>query len=398
MKKKTIIILALIVVVVLAAVLFFTRGGKSEMQVNTTTVKSDSIQLYVTATGYVQPVNKVDVGTQVSGVIERIYVDFNSQVEKGQLLAELDKSTLTEKLLQAKATHSSNEGDLVYAQQNYNRVKQLFDAKAATQASLEEATNRLVQAQNAVTNAKANVQQAQVNLSYAEIYSPISGIVLNRAVEEGQTVAASFNTPTLFTIANDLTKMQVEADVDEADIGSVKLGQPVTFTVDSYPDDTFTGTVNQIRLQPTVTSNVVTYVVIIEAPNPDEKLFPGMTASVSIETNNVKGLTIPVEALRFTPDVNALKAMGVERKSPPTGASNAPAANKGGRMIWVKDGASYRPQPVITGINDGVNVIVTDGLNEGETVVLSVQQVTNKKNGQAAANPLMPQRPGGGRR
>ena len=385
MKKKTIIITVLAVVLLAGVSMLFLGGSRHDLVFNTTTVKKDSIQIYVTATGYIQPVTKVEVGTQVSGVIEKIYVDFNSQVEKGQLLAELDKSTLSEKLLQSKASLSTSESELQYAQQNYNRIKQLYDAKAATQASLEEATNKLMVAKNSVTNAKANVQQSQVNLSYAEIYSPISGVVLNRAVDEGQTVAASFNTPTLFTIAEDLTKMQVEADVDEADIGGVKNGQVVTFTVDSYPDDVFNGTVQQIRLEPTVTSNVVTYVVIIEAPNPDEKLYPGMTASVSIETNNVKGLTVPAEALQFNPNDDALKQMN---------AQATPPANRGERRVWVKDDSGYHVQTVKAGINDGVNVLVADGLQEGQTVVLSAHEVSKKSNGKAVS--IMPSGPRGG--
>lgn len=374
MKKKTIIITVVALALIAVVGLVFMRNGKSELTFTTATVKNDSIQLYVTATGYIQPVTKVDVGTQVSGVIEKIFVDFNSEVKKGQLLAELDKSTLSEKLSQAKATLYNAQSDLTYAQQNYDRTKKLFDVKAATQATLEDVTNKLTQAKNTVTNAQANVQQAQVNLSYAEIYSPISGIVLNRAVDEGQTVAASFNTPTLFTIANDLTKMQVEADVDEADIGSVKKGQHVTFTVDSYPDDVFNGTVEQIRLQPTVTSNVVTYVVIIQAPNPDEKLFPGMTASVSIITQNIKGLTLPVSALHFNPDAEALKQMNV-KTPPPTNAK--------GKQVWVKEDKEYRTQPVEVGVNDGVNIIIKNGVHEGETVVLSAHHAATGKKGKA---------------
>ncbi|MDR1055615.1 MAG: efflux RND transporter periplasmic adaptor subunit [Prevotellaceae bacterium] len=388
MKKRILIFSAVVVIVLVATGMLFMGSSKHNFVFNTAMAKTDSIQIFVTATGYVQPVTKVDVGTQVSGVIEKIYVDFNSQITKGQLLAELDKSTLSEKLSQARASYSTAESDLAFAQQNYDRIKQLYNAKAATLASLEDATNKLTVAKNTVTRSKADVQQAQVNLSYAEIYSPISGVVLNRAVDEGQTVAASFNTPTLFTIANDLTKMQVEADVDEADIGGVKDGQQVSFTVDSYPDDVFTGTVQQIRLQPTVTSNVVTYVVIIEAPNPEEKLYPGMTASVSIITNDIKGLTVPVEALHFTPDNEALKQMNAKAE---------PSVNRSDKHVWIKDIEGYHRQKLTIGINDGVNVIVSDGLQEGEIVVLSVHQVTSKSDGKAVS--ILPQGPrGGGRR
>ncbi|MDR0419154.1 MAG: efflux RND transporter periplasmic adaptor subunit, partial [Prevotellaceae bacterium] len=300
MKKKVLIILSVVAVIVVAVVIFLFEGS-SDVYIDTAEAKVDTVQTNVTATGYVQPVYQVSVGTQVSGVIEKIYVDFNSNVKKGQLLAELDKATLKEMLSQAKANLISSQSNLTYAQQSYDRTKQLFEGSAATQAAYDEATNRLSQAKSSVTNAEANLHQAEVNLSYAEIYSPIDGVVLSRDVDQGQTVAASFNTPTLFTIANDLKKMQVEADVDEADIGSVRVGQPVTFTVDSYAEILFTGLVQQIRLQPTITSNVVTYTVIIEAPNPEEKLFPGMTASVTIVTQNVGGVVVPVEALNFNP-------------------------------------------------------------------------------------------------
>ncbi|GAB1415553.1 hypothetical protein MASR2M117_09590 [Paludibacter sp.] len=226
--------------------------GCSEQKIsfNTTVVQNDEIQVFVTATGNVQPVNQVVVGTQVSGIVETINVDFNSQVKKGQLLASLDKSTLIERLNQALATQSDAQSNITFAQQNHDRVKILYDENAATQAAYEDAVNRFNQSRNALKNAMANVKQAKVNLSYADIYSPISGVILNRAVEQGQTVAASFTTPTLFTIAEDLTQMQVEAKIDEADIGKVRVGQSVTFSVDAYPEEIFNGTVEQIRLQP----------------------------------------------------------------------------------------------------------------------------------------------------
>jgi HlyD family secretion protein len=310
-------------------------------------------------------------------------VDFNSQVKQGDLLAELDKSTLTEKVAQAEASVISSQSDLTYAQQNYDRTKQLYGLKAATQAAFEQATNTLAQSKTSVANAKANLHQAQVNLGYAEIYSPIDGVVLNRAVDQGQTVAASFSTPTLFTIAKDLKKMQVEADVDEADIGQVQNGQKVTFTVDSYADDVFSGTVNQIRLQPTVTSNVVTYTVIIEAPNPDEKLYPGMTASVNIITKSETGLAVLTEALNFQPTE---KMLNEEKMSA--------ASNGNSKGVWVQTSAGLEHREVKTGLSDGVNVIIESGLQEGETVVLSVSQEKKKKEDIAVANPLIPQRRG----
>ncbi len=379
MKRKTIFLIAAAAGVLALAGGFMTGCGNHEVSFNTMTVQTNTVEQTVTATGYVQPVDKVDVGTQVSGVIEKIYVDFNSQVKKGQLLAELDKSTLAEKVNQAQASVTSSLSDLTYAQQTYDRTKTLFDAKAATQTAWEQAVNSLAQAKTNVVNAKANLHQARVNLGYAEIYSPIDGIVLDRSVEQGQTVAASFSTPTLFTIANDLTKMQVEADVDEADIGQVRLGQKVTFTVDSYPDDTFDGTVSQIRLQPTVTNNVVTYTVIVEAPNPDEKLYPGMTASITVVTLDQQGLTVPAEALAFTPDEKIARgAKGPE--------------NPKDKGVWVELPHGIEWREVKTGVGDGVNFIVESGLNQGDKVILSVM-VERKSVNQAGTNPFMPKPP-----
>ena len=293
------------IIIVLILVLSMKKGKKGELQVMTERSVIDSIEVTVTATGELQPVYKVDVGTQVSGIVERIYVDFNSVVKKGQLLAELDRSNLNEQLTQAKTSVSNAQSNLTLAQQQYDRVKALYDNKAATQEAYESATNSLTLAKNQLKTAQSDLSRAQTNLSYATIYSPIDGVIMDKAVEEGQTVASSFSTPTLFTIANDLTQMQVEAKVDEADIGEVKAGQPVTFTVDAFPEDVFTGTVKEVRINPTVTSNVVTYTVIINAPNPETKLFPGMTASVTIITKKESGVSIPMTALfaSVTPDM-----------------------------------------------------------------------------------------------
>ncbi len=387
MKKKKIIIISIVVLAVIGiAVFFIIKSGKKEIQFKTAFVKEETVEITVTATGYVQPVDKVEVGTQVSGVIEKIYVDYNSQVKKGQLLAELDKLTLNEKLNQANAALASAQSDLTFSQQNFDRVKKLYDAKAATEVSYEDASNKLAQAKTSVANAKASLLQAKVNLSYAEIYSPIDGVVLNRAVEEGQTVAASFSTPTLFTIANDLTKMQVEADVDEADIGKVKLGQKVTFFVDAYSDDIFEGTVNQIRLEPTVTNNVVTYTVIIEAPNPDEKLFPGMTANITIIAQENKGLTIPASAFNFKPSEDVEKRFHIQKQQQMDPSQKS-------REVWVRKDNTLSSKQVETGLSDGVSVIVTSGLNQGDEVVLSASLEKKSKNQDAAKNPLMPQGP-----
>jgi HlyD family secretion protein len=248
-------------------------------------------------------------------------------------------------------------------------VKQLYDAKAATQTAYEDAVNRLAQTQTATANARANLKQARVNIGYAEIYSPIDGVILHRAVEQGQTVAASFNTPTLFTIANDLKRMQVEVAVDEADIGQVRVGQDVRFTVDAYPDAVFNGTVQQIRLQPTVTSNVVTYTVIVEAPNPDEKLFPGMTASITVVIASDKGLVMPVSAFNFNPSADVIKKLNIQSSQ---NEQDYPAS------VWVKTDSKTVQHELETGLNDGIFVIVTKGLNAGDTIILSAS--TEKKN------------------
>ena len=407
MKKK--IIIGVIVVIIAGIALKVLTGNGMELKMNTAVVKEETVERIVTATGYVQPVDKVEVGTQVSGVIEKIYADFNSHVKRGQLLAELDKSTLSEKLVQAKASVSSAESDLNFAQQNYDRIEKLYDAKAATQTSYEDAINKLSQARTSVANAKANLQQAQVNLGYAEITSPIDGVILDRAVEQGQTVAASFNTPTLFTIANDLKRMKVEAAVDEADIGQVRLGQTVKFTVDAYPDDVFAGTVQQIRLQPTVTSNVVTYTVVIEAPNPDEKLFPGMTANITVIVQSEKGAVIPVSAFNFTPSPEVMEKLKIQlpqdeqqakpdkqpgQEAHPQRQHSQREAPKG---VWMKSDGKIVHNKLETGLNDGVFVVVTKGVNVGDTIILSASlEKKNQKPNQAPTNPLMPRRPSSG--
>ena len=417
MKKKTKIWLIILGVVVAAiAVLLIVKARKSankELVIRTHVVAEYTVENTVTATGTIEPVETVEVGTQVSGKVEKIYVDFNDVVKKGELLAELDKLTLNQSVSRAKASLTSAESQLNYAKLTYDRTKQLYESNAATLAAFQEAQNTYTQAQMSKKNAQASYDQALVDLSYAEIYSPIDGIVLDRAVEVGQTVAASFSTPTLFTLANDLTKMQVEADVDEADIGQVKVGQRVTFTVDAYMNEDFDGTVSQIRMKPTTTSNVVTYTVIIEAPNPDQKLFPGMTASVTIVTEEQTGLAVPAEAFNFTPDEQVLKAMRKNHEKPdggqrPQGGRPEPPQGEmpfgerpqmqGGQgsptMVWVKDGDEVMPRPVKAGMSDGAYRIIEQGVQAGDSVVLSAQYVVKTKAKKTGENPFMPGPPG----
>lgn len=382
-KKKKLIVWGIIVavlVILLVAVVALKKGKPHGMMLNTDRAKMDSIEVTVTATGEIQPVYKVDVGTQVSGKVEKLYVDFNSEVKKGDLLAELDRSTLSEQVQQAEAQLSNAQSNLTLAQRTYDRTKALFDNKAATQEALDAAEDELIRAKNQLVTAKSNCQKAKVDLSYAMIYSPISGVVLNKAVEEGQTVASSFNTPTLFTIANNLTEMQVEANVDEADIGQVKVGQSVTFTVDAFPEDVFMGTVKQVRLEPTVTSNVVTYTVIIDAPNPDEKLFPGMTASVSIIVKKEVGVSVPMEALYCNVDKTTMEAMmkqGITFKELYASQEELTQSLKDleSKTVWVKRQNTVEQVSVKPGLNDGAKTLITEGIREGEEVVLSVSEM-----------------------
>ena len=422
MNNKRIIGFSIIAIIILAVIALALFKEKKEVSVVTGTVGNGAVTHEVTSTGYIQPVQQVSVGTQVSGVIENIYVDFNSVVKKGQLLAKLDMSVLNERLYQANATYSAAQSALALAQQTYDRTKSLFAQNAETQTNMEASTNSLSQAKTNLENAKSNVTQANINLSYAKIYSPIDGIILNRAVDEGQTVAASFNTPTLFLIANDLTKMQVQANMDEADIGGLQEGQRVTFTVDAYPDLTFDGTVQQIRLNAQTTNNVVTYTVIINAPNPDKKLFPGMTANITVIIKEEKGLTIPMEALSFTPSDEAAKHLhiempthpkdtdrkgepGVERKKEPGAGHKRGQGEHGGKQgVWIQNtDGSLHYQPVEIGLNDGISAIVKNGLQDGQTVVLSVSIGKKSTKNEAVSNPLLPRRPdrnqqGAGRR
>lgn len=408
MKKGKIIIISVILIVIIGFIMLkvFKKADK-ELVIRTYVVDEYTVENTVTATGTIQPLEQVEVGTQVSGEIDKIFVDYNSVVKKGQLLAELDKSNLLENLRQAEASVRSAESELEYSKTSFERTKQLYEANAATQIAYDEARNSLVKAETSLQNAQSNLDKSKVNLGYAEIYSPIDGVVLSREVEVGQTVAASYSTPTLFTIANDLTQMKVEADVDEADIGQVVEGQKVTFSVDAYIDDIFYGEVQQIRLQPTTTNNVVTYTVIITAHNPDLKLLPGMTASVTIITEEETGLAVPSEALSFMPDPSLVETQGRAPKpefngpKPPFDGQMPPHVETHGsaskpEMVWVKIDGKMMPRPIKTGMSDGVYRIVEHGLMQGDSVVLSANYVDkNMKIQKMGNNPFMPGPPPG---
>ncbi|MBP5317840.1 MAG: efflux RND transporter periplasmic adaptor subunit [Paludibacteraceae bacterium] len=367
------------------------RKAETTPVFETSVVERGDIVNSITSTGTVEPVNSVDVGTQVSGIIEKIYVDFNSEVKAGQVIAELDRTTLEADLKSCSANLASSKAELVYQEANYKRIKSLYESGVMADTDMEQAQYAYDKAKAAMNKAEADYSRVKKNLSYATIYSPISGIVLYRAVEEGQTVASSFNTPTLFTIAQDLKKMRVIANVDEADIGNVKEGQKATFTVDAYPDDQFDGTVSQVRLQATTTSNVVTYEVIITAPNEDLKLKPGLTANITIITEAVYDvLTVPNQALTFKPEL----------PEPPADApAKAPALPRDGQRVFVKNAGDLRPVPVETGMTNGFRTEIRSGIGEGDTVVTAQNadfdpMTAIKKQG----SPFMPQRPGGKRR
>lgn len=393
MKKKKSWIWILIAIAVLAviAAIIFGKSGKYETIIDTQAATSGTVENTITATGEIQPVYKVEVGTQVSGIVKKLYVDYNTQVKKGQLLAELDKSTLQEQVKQSKANLSTATSNKDLAQKSFDRIKALYEKKAATQEEYDQAESSLQQAKNQLVTARSNYENALTNLKYAEIYSPIDGVVLSKSVEEGQTVASSFSTPTIFTIANNLAEMQVEADVDEADIGMVKNGQPVTFTVDAFPNDLFTGTVKQIRLEPTVTNNVVTYTVIIEAPNPDGKLYPGMTANVSIVVESQTGILIPLEATYFNLDPTTEKNIAKDGYTIQHPAAKGKKADDGHASATLLNNKQLSTISIQTGLDDGANIVVTDGIAEGDLVVLKVtrEKKSSAKQKDAADNPFM---------
>ena len=360
---------AIPIVLVLVFVVFrLSHKSASTYQVNTETVAVGQLAESVTATGVIQPVYKVTVGTQVSGIVKKIHVDYNSRVRQGQLLAELDKSILQENVNLNRAGLSVATSQKNLAQKDFDRVSMLFAQKASTQEEYDQAEARLEQAANQLLTAQANYDNALTELRYAEIYSPIDGVVISKQVEEGQTVQGAYSVPNLFTIAKNLTEIQVEAKVDEADIGRVRTGQAVTFKVDAFPGEEFSGTVSQIRMEPQMSNNVVTYVVIITAINPDEKLFPGMTASVTIVVSSENGICIPLYATQLKPDAGTISALQHQGYAIDTAASS----DSSNTYVWIKNGRQLTRRQVVLGPKSKVKVIAANGLVEGDTVVTSI--------------------------
>jgi len=390
MKKK--ISIGIVVVAVALLCIPFLKGRSSAKAMKLEMAKADRISISntVTATGTVEPVVKVEVGTQVSGIIDKIYVDYNSTVTKGQLIAEMDKINLQAELVSKEAELATSKTEFEYQEKNYSRSKVLHDKELISETEFETATYNYEKAKSSYDRLRSDMTKVRRNLEYATITSPIDGVVINRAVEEGQTVAAGFSTPTLFTIANDLTQMRVIADVDEADIGPVEEGQKVTFKVDAFMDDVFNGEVTQVRLEATTTSNVVTYEVVISAYNPDLKLKPGMTANVTIftlERPNI--LSIPSKALRFIPDEEQMASLNLHVSD----AMTEPPVGK--KLVWQKSGSTIQPKVVTVGTTSGSQVEILDGLSEGEEVIV---ELTSDGPSMAAAaterSPFMPGPPG----
>lgn len=386
-KKKTLVIVAVAAIAALA--IWLLSGGKKEEKItfDTAAVAPANIMNSITATGTIEPVTSVTVGTQVSGIVSKLFVDYNSVVKKGQVIAELDKTNLMSQLNTAKTQLATAQSQLNYQTANYKRYKTLFEKGLVAADDFDNAKLSYTQAKEQVASAKEEVQRAQTNLGYATITSPIDGVVLSKSVEEGQTVAASFSTPELFTIAQDLTNMQVVADVDEADIGDVKEGERVTFTVDAYPDDTFEGEVKQVRQEATTTNNVVTYEVVISAPNADLKLKPGLTANVTIYTAERKGvLSVPSKALRFTPQKETVGKMKI--------VDVANAKNK----VWTIEGNSIVAHKVNIGMTDGTNTQIVGGIAEGTKVVTGLNVMGGEEEkpmeAQGESSPFAPGPPG----
>jgi len=364
MKKRTKIILAVLALLIIAGIITtLANKGKNEViNFQTTQVEPGDISTTITATGTIEPVKTVDVGTQVSGIVKRLYVDYNSVVRRGQVIAELDRTNLLSDLTSAQAHLRTAQIELDYQKKNYARFAELKQKDLVSLSEYDIALENYRKAQESVRIAQQDVARAKTNLGYATVYSPIDGVVISKSVEEGQTVASSFSTPSICRIAKDLTDMQCIAKVDEADIGEVREGQRVTFTVDAYPDDVFSGSVKQVRQNPVTTNNVVTYEVVISAPNADFKLKPGLTANITIYTMERSGvMSVPAAALRFTPEASVFGKKYVIK--------DTTAEHK----LWTLDGNVLTAHKVEIGVTDGTRTEIIGGMKEGSTVIQSFE-------------------------
>ncbi|PKN60301.1 MAG: efflux RND transporter periplasmic adaptor subunit [Deltaproteobacteria bacterium HGW-Deltaproteobacteria-11] len=399
MKKKTIVIAVILVLIIGAGGLFLFKNRGDGVKFRVEKVTRGDIRAAVTATGSMSAVVTVLVGTQVSGTIKQLFVDFNSPVKKGQLLALIDPALPQAKVEQARANLQSAmanvekvEAALLDAKRTLERNRILYAKNFIARSDVDTAETNHQSAQAQVNVARAQVGQAraalqleETNLRYTRILSPVEGVVISRNVDIGQTVAASFQTPTLFNIAQDLTRMQIDTNVDEADIGRILVGQPVQFSVDAYPDITFNGKVSEIRNAPTTVQNVVTYIVVIKVSNPELKLKPGMTANVSIITDTRTGvLKIPSAALRFrwTAEKAADSGKTGESAKKPEAAKDAPALKM--QVLWILERDKPRRVLVTTGISDGNFTEIRSGgdLKEGDAVIIEASG-NAKKSGSA---------------
>jgi len=404
MKRSWKILIVLVIIAMAGGAFYFYKQKNSKKSASLETVYPTigNIVQTITATGRLQPIDQVDVGTEVSGTVSKIYADFNQQVEKGQVLLQIDPLKAKARVQQTRAAYRSAENERQYQKRNYERTQELFEKGSVAKVELETAEYRYINAQNSLINSKSNLEQAELDLDNCTIKSPIDGIVLSRAVEAGQTVAASLSAPTLFTLARDLNQMEVKADVDEADIGMVKTGQKVEFSVDAFPNDKFTGEVQEVRLSPNISSNVVTYTVVIKADNPEQKLLPGMTANCNIIVEEaLQVLTIPLRALQFKPDENTpgyvpppgggeMLHFGGGREG--GGRDGGKRGNQSKNRVWVLGtNGSLSVQRVSLGLSDGAKIQVLDGVDAATSIVIGVQ-IASEKSGQTTTSPFMPQR------
>jgi HlyD family secretion protein len=414
MKRLMLLVLAAVVAGAVGLAAYYKRSSDSAQPAFTTaSVTSGSVVQRVQATGKLQAVTTVAVGSQVSGTISSLHADFNSRVRKGQVLARLEPSLFETQVEQAEATVQRLQADVERAavevedaNLKLRRAEQLSTQQLVSASDLDAARTTARQAEAALKSAKAQVAQARaavnqnrVNLGHAIITAPVDGIVVSRNVDVGQTVAATMQAPTLFVLAEDLTRMQVNASVDEGDIGQIRPGQPVSFQVDAYPDEVFTGTVRQVRLDPVVDQNVVSYVTVIDVPNPELKLKPGMTATVSVEIARADdALRVPNAALRFRPTPEALAAArGNASTSPRTADRQGRSQATGGRAdaVWVLGEGGLRRVAVQTGVNDGTTTAIVGGdLQKSAQVVTGLAASAGTTTARSSGSPLLPQRPG----
>ncbi|OPC06360.1 efflux transporter periplasmic adaptor subunit [Elizabethkingia ursingii] len=395
--------------VLIAGGLFYwiKRDTTPKIQLETTYPVMGDLSQSITATGKIEPVDTVAVGTQVSGTIKNIYVDFNSKVKKGQLLAVLDPELLRDQMLQVNANLQSAKSNQAYNEINFNRQTQLYKVGAISKADYDNAHNAYNASKAQVGAVSAQLAAANKNLSLTSIYSPIDGTVLNRNISEGQTVAASFSTPTLFSIAKDLSKMQVRATIDEADIGNVQTGQKVSFTVDAFPNESFNGTVSEVRLQPTVSANVVNYITMINADNTSLKLKPGMTANITVTTKELpKVMKIPAQAIAFLPDSLVAKAYVINAPAfknnkkhggfGKQGFNKKRTSDEAGVWILNKDNTIVHKK-IKTGMDNDTEIQVISGIEKGDNIITGYKILSKKSSKGAAKSPFLPQRSGGNR-